>query len=405
MQQHKPIPGIPNNRVTRFLSGILDFLNTKESFYYLISLAVFIRIMFLGFWPTRTTADSFVYIAQAEAILNGSPFPVFPNGYPLLISGILTIAGKTHLYFALLVINLLVQLFTGVIVYKTGHLLFRSSEDETSEMSAHKFAILSLFIFVFYPTQVLFTSYVLTESVTTFLLITSVYLLLKRNYAYAGMLLALAAQLRTVYLPAIFLTAIVVFVIQRRHFLRYVSGAALISALFFGLDLIKITAFPINQSYNLLIAINGYSPKVNHNLSNFAPEAFISPLTTYITFALEHPAEFLLQRISALYELWGPYSFEPNNRLLRILFGVRFLLFVSWIYMAYLILVKKWIIKGGMQLCFFSYISALAVTITVIHTIYFSGYRFIVPLEPLMILLAVSAARTWYHRRTLSPAP
>lgn len=407
MQQHEQFPtqDKTDNRTARFLSSISGFLCKKESFYYLIFLTFFVRLMFFHFWQIRTTSDSYAYIAQAEAILNGTPFSSFPNGYPLLIAGMILLTGKTQLYFGLLIINLVSQIITGIILYKTGLLLFRKNEGNFTEESARIFASLSLMIFAIYTSQVIFTNFLLTESLTTVLITASVYFLIRERYFSSGILLALASQLRTVYLPALLLVAITIFFINRKMFISYLSGAAFISVLIFGLDLFSVTAFPVNQSYNLLLAINIYNGKVVHDLNSFSSGDFAHPISAYLRYAVNNPWDFLQHRLNFLYELWGPYSFEPNNRILRVLFGTRFLLFISWIYMVYLIFIRREFKTGKILKNFLFTVSILVIVITIIHTIYFSGYRFIVPLEPVMILLTVMALKTFFDKRKLKVFP
>ncbi|MCK9210018.1 MAG: hypothetical protein M0P61_04185 [Ignavibacteriaceae bacterium] len=376
----------------------------KHNQLFLWSFALFgilLRVLFIFIWDGRTTPDSFNYIAQAEAILNGNPVSSFPNGYPMLIVLTILIGGKSLLYFLLIAINFIAQILSGVILYKTAMeigrsfyvlSLFNNKFKITLEVFSRLFALAVLFLFAIYPTQIYFTNMVLTESITTLFLTLTVYLFISKKYFTSGIALAVAAAVRTTFLPALLLIFMFLFLNEKSGLKKFTLGAGLI-ILFLGvLNFIGITKFPVNQSYNLLIAINGMSSSINHDLRNFTSEEIKQPAKTYINFAFNKPVEFTKQRLNAFYELWGPYPFEIKNKFIKIIFGIRFGLFLSWI-ISLILLLKKCIRNRNVLLV--SYLMTTSVFIlvsTIIHSVYFSSFRFIVPIEPVMIPMLLLSA-------------
>ena len=357
-------------------------------------IGILLRVTFIIIWQRRALVDSFSYIAQAEAIINGSPVHGFPNGYPLLIAFIILIAGKNSLFAYLITINFFAAILTGYLFYKTALEIGKSfylnyfTENKihiTSQNFSRLFAMVTLFIFAIYPTQILFTNMILTECVTTLFIILAVYLLLTKQFFTAGISLAVTTIIRTTFLPTFLFFLVFLFYFERNKVKNFVIGAAIVLLSAGFLDAVGITQFPSNQKYNLLVAVSGASYEINFDVSKYTIYEQNNPLKTYLSFAVNNPIKFTFQRISSFYELWGPYPFDSKNKFVKIVFGLRFWFFLSWIFSLFYIFRKRQKIKDKLLVRYIIIVSAFIINLTVIHTIFFSNFRFVVPVEPLLI--------------------
>jgi hypothetical protein len=445
---------IKNNFITKILK------REKLLFWSIFLLGLLLRITFIILWDRRLNYDTQNYIAQAEAILNGSPVSGFPNGYPLIIAAIIILAGKNLIFPVMISLNLLAQFFTGYFLYRITKILYSDSinlrksakisenqrNTNNSSITDHLrnpreikksnlFTFSTLLIFAVYPTQILYTNSVLTETFTTLFITASVYGILTNSYFLGGMSIAIASMLRTLYLPALAITFLYILyknirenlrnpragqqkinqsitqsINQRTEqqtinhsiiqspFMKYLLGLALVLSFFALLDILNITKFPENQNYNLLIAINGRSSSINHNISNFSESEFLSPLQTYLNFAHNNTKEFIIQRADALWGLWGVFPFETHHLYSKLLLSIRIFLFLSWIYWLYIFFRRQDIYRNNIFHKFLILLSIFIITITIIHTMYFSSFRFIVPIEPLLLIMFVFTTFNIYSK-------
>ena len=141
------------------------------------------------------------------------------------------------------------------------------------------------------------------------------------------------------------------------------------------------------------------SSSIQHDISGFSKWAHENPLLTYINFIFHNPLEFFIQRINAFYELWGPYPFEINTKVFKLMIGFRFILFLSFV-IGFIHSFKNKIFSFSNEVGRFMIIYSLFIlNITLIHTIYFSSFRFIVPIEPLMFIIFLFAVLFLFSRR------
>ena len=417
---------------TNTLKNIIN--NEKLLLWFIFSLGLLLRIAFIILWDRRLNYDTQNYIAQAEGIINGNPVSGFPNGYPLIIAVVIFLIGKNFIFPVMIFLNLIAQFFTGYFLYKITKLLFPQSSNNPREIQKNNhFTILILLLFAIYPSQIYFTNIVLTETITTLFITVSVYSLIINSYFTGGLTLALASMIRTSFLPALVITFLYILytkfrshqqksakirVNQRENlfasirenpretsfakirenlraerqsinhsfnhpiiqspFTKYLAGLFIVLTIFALLDISSVTKFPNNQNYSLLLALN-------KNPSEATPDTK-SNIQTYIDFATSNPKEFIFQRASSFWALWGVFPLEINNLFIRLIFSIRIFLFLSWVYWLYIFIRKK---EQGLFRLYFIPLSIIMLTITIIHTIYFSSFRYIVPLEPVLLILLV----------------
>jgi hypothetical protein len=337
---------------------------------------ILIRLLFINFWHMNTTTDSFAYIYQAKCILSGHPVSSFPNGYPLIIALLLLFIPQIYLLASLIIVNLAAQIVTGVLLYKTSILLKFSNNKKLA----------ALFLFALYPAQIFFTNMVLTESISTLLVTASVYFLLKRNFISCGVTGFLLSAFRMSLLLWIPITVIILFFpFKDKKYYKLAAAFILTGLLFHSTDFTGLTKFPSNHKDNLIIAINSYSSSLFPSGAKFNFED-PHPLKAYIHFAVNNPVKFTVQRLDALYQLWGPYPSGFNSKIMKIVFGFRFMLFAGFCFLFYNVLIRKKGLVSPIEKKFIIAAGVSVAMITIIHTIYFSNFRFIVPIEPLLII-------------------
>ncbi|MFH0734662.1 MAG: hypothetical protein V1773_06385 [bacterium] len=390
---------------------LINFIIKHNNFllWAISIIGILLRVIFIIVWQRRAIVDSFSYIAQAEAIINGSPVHGFPNGYPLLIALIILIVGKNSLFAYLITINFFAAVLTGFLFYKIALKIGKSiyinyfTEKEvniTSQNFSRFFALLTLFLFAIYPTQILFTNMILTESITTFFIVFTVYLLLTKQFFTAGISLAITTIIRTTFLPTLLFFLVFLFYFERNKVKDFVIGAAFILLSAGVLDAVGLTQFPSNQKYNLLVAVSGASFEINFDVSKYTSYERNNPLKTYLSFAFKNPVKFTFQRISSFYELWGPYPFDSKNKLVKIIFGLRFWFFLSWIFTLFFVFKNDTQNDDKMLRMYLIIVSAFIVNLTFIHTLFFSNFRFVVPVEPLLIPVFLLIIVIYIKKRT-----
>lgn len=342
------------------------------------------------------TSDSQTYIEMGDAILDGKPMSFFPNGFPLLLAAIAHMTGDADPQPAWLVMNALMS--TGIVaaVYLTAR---RWVEPVLALTAAGIIAV--------WPTQLYFTSQLLSDIPSTFFLTFGTYLALRRRPVSAGLLLGIATLVRDSLLPAVLLLAAAGMADRdrRRDMATLLIAIAVAQAFDWSLQMLGVTLPPSHVGLNLLLAITSMSTDVMPSAPpGVTPDQIAHPWATYLGFAFEHPATFLAQRLASLYELWGPWpnaggAGAPRGTLARAIIGLRFpLLLVA--------LCGLWIGRRRAETWM---VAAPLVTVTALHIAFFSSSpRFTIPMEPGAFVLgafAVQGLVTGARKSARPPAP
>jgi hypothetical protein len=113
----------------------------------------------------------------------------------------------------------------------------------------------------------------------------------------------------------------------------------------------------------------------------------IQGVAAYCNAFISSPVQFLTDRLRSFWNLWGflPYKADGFRGGLnyRLLVGLRFPLLILGIY--------GWLKSSKNSIPLLLILPA--VSITIIHTLFFSSTRFTVPAEPFLIILAVIGIR------------
>lgn len=340
--------------------------------------------------PAWFPLDTVTYLEQGKGILTGAPYAFFPNGFPLLIAALWAAVGPAAVPEAIVAVNVIFSVATVGLSYAIGR-----------EVAGRDVGLLAALVVAVFPNQINYARFIMSEVLAGVLLAASVYLLLRHRALWSGFVLGLAVLVRTSLLPALALLLGTILVFRRglKEAGAFLLGAALVAGLHAALLTTGTIAPTQNSDYNLLIALTATSTQgIDFSRSRFearfTDEERAHPLATYVRFAAEHPKEYAKQRLSSLWELWGPWpapgsSEHPRRLWARLLIGLRFLVIVpaAWALLRHRRDERAWILAGPI------------LTITLVHTAFFSTPRFTYVVEPLaIVLVAWLAVGLWRER-------
>jgi len=343
----------------------VDFYIKNISLLFLLIIAFFVRIIAATYTGMpHYTIDSQNYIWQADILKKGGYDNYFPNGYPLII---LIVSMFAPLESGLLWLNIILSLGTILLIFLI-----------TEKLTGNLFiALISAVVLTFYPTQVNYVHFILTEVPVTFFLALAVYLFQKEKLIYSGLALGLAFTIRTtlIFVPLFFFIYLF-FNHQKRESLIWFLSFLIIPSLlmFYGYIVSGNFTLGRNFTHNIYVTIN------QHYYPSFTKA---QGLTAYFNYIISSPAQFLKDRIHSFWNLWG---FLPsvadgfrNRFIYRIFVGLRFPLLIFGII--------GYITSPSKKIPFLLILPAISITL--IHTIFFSNTRFTIPAEPFLIILAV----------------
>lgn len=192
-------------------------LSAKEKYYlYSILLSAFILKIILSFLlQTELKSDSITYhnlalsILSGEYSLNGKPTAFVVCGYPLFLSLVYYVFGEGQ--FIVKIIQSVIEIFTGYIFFKISLNFFNV-----------KYSLLSLLIFSFLPSDLLFSQTILTESLFGFFSMIVLYLCLKNNFInhmfLTGIIFGCAIMIRSSFSFAVILIPLYLFFERKKLF-------------------------------------------------------------------------------------------------------------------------------------------------------------------------------------------
>ncbi len=373
----QPVPGygapadlpldLSTARTAAWLAGLLT-----------AALAARVYVCFLAGLAVQST-DTFSYFEMADAIAKGAPMSYFPNGYPLIVAAVKVAVGDARLVPVLLLLHVLMS--TAVVV---------ASFAIARRLTTRRVALLATALVAFWPNQLNYTRQLITEVPSAFFLTLALAAALAARPLSSGLLFAAATVTRSSLFPAGPLVAACLFVGRRR-----LPAGLLVAGFVFGLALelvlvrLGVIQSASNFGSNLVIAVGSTSGQgVDYSARVFSDQEKAQPVLTYLTFAAHHPADFLWQRFSALWELWGPWpnagdAGAPRSTATRLAIGLRFPALL-------LAIVAFWVGRRRLEIwC----VAMPILAVTVVHTVFFSTARFTFPAEPpLLVLAALGAA-------------
>jgi hypothetical protein len=323
--------------------------------------------------------DTSSYLEMADAILAGAPLSDFPNGLPLLLAGLKLLVGTEHLVTAMVGLNVAMSTATVLLAF----LIFRRVFDR-------QHAVVAALILAVWPNQLNYVPQVLSEVPCAFFLAAGLWAFVGGRMMAAAVLVCMAGLVRSTVVPVAPLLLLLLMWEWRWHdAARFALGLAAAYAINLAAQAAGIIAPPSNLTVNLLVSIGRTSTEgIDFDLGRFSVDERLHPLATHLRFALEHPATYVVQRLSALWELWGPWPnsgapFSDRGPMSRAMIGLRFPLVC-------LAAISLWHYRRRLD------VLALGVPVlvlTAIHIAFFANARFSHPVEPLLAVLAVAGAR------------
>ena len=225
-------------------------LNDKEkrALILIISVSFLIKIFLAFFLQAPIRSDSYDYLNIAGNILKGEysiygkPTAYVGCGYPLFLSFVIYVFGEGQFY---------IRVVQSVLETGTGYLFFLVSRNFFNV----KFSLISIALFSFLPSNIIFSQAVLSESLFGFFSMCLLYLLLRDDYKnrsslifLSGIISGYAVLIRTAFLPALILVPLYFF--YKRKDLScndIISGALKCSAVFAAGALIMLAPWSIRN--------------------------------------------------------------------------------------------------------------------------------------------------------------
>ena len=342
-----------------------------------ITLALLVRV-YASFFAGKEwfSTDTFEYFSLADAILARRPFSYTPNGYPLLIA-VVKLAAKPSWVPAILICVNIVSSATVVI------LVMRIAEAvHPSPIVRYSAGLLCALL----PSQINYVRYLYSEAPATVVFVGGIALLLVERHTTAGFLLYVSNLFRSTLGPVIPLACICVIAFRRtwRAAILLAAGGLVGVMLYWPLEVTGIVHPPGNFAANVLLAIGedaeAWSLSGGDDLSRS-----VTVISRYIAFARDHPREFVRQRLTAAWNLWGPWppagdtpGRRPRSTATRLMIGLRFPL---------LILAIVGFVRS--RRLFPAWICAVPIAvISVTHFLLYAEARYTYPVEPLAVVLA-----------------
>ncbi len=339
----------------------------------ILTLAARIYICFGTGLPWIST-DSLNYIIQAKALLNGGYEFYFPNGYPLIISFFIFISPLISFKVGLILFNIFVSTLSVLLIYSIVEKYFGENKI---------YPLLITAAAAFYPNQLNYVRFILTEVPATFFLVLSLYLFINGKKNLSGLSAGFASAIRTTLLPVSVLFAVYLFFKK-----RFKDGMLFLVFSFIPVSAFLIYGYLKTGAFTLYIDV----PKIFYISLGLeqAPADFLTGMKAYISHFLQHPLNFMYERIQSLWDLWGfmPSSTEGlrENIIFRILIAFRFPIVILALYG--FIKSKKDFIVYYLIIPAFVITCVHALIITSVHENYIANPRYTFPAEPFLIILA-----------------
>jgi len=369
-----------NNAGTK-LSSVLKARSGSEYYPKKIFLGIIffglvcrICISFFTALPNVHT-DSVDYFRQADALLKGGYINFFPNGYPFIVALIKTCFGSSFIT-VLLWLNILMSV---LIIYFTYNIAKKISGRET-------IALMAAFIVAFFPSQINYVRWLMTEVPTTFFLVGAYYFYYNKRKWWAGIFLGIATLVRTEILPILFLLLLMDTINQKKVSFSLLTGSLLPLLVLGSYCYLKTGEFSLagHGRFNIMASITASGSHVDWHYSDKHPEynTNAKAVNLYITTFKNAPLQFIKNRLANLWELWGFYASSSTSGrgvATRIAIGLGNFFLIAFGLPAWWRNRKNYAIM---------ILIIPFIIITIVHIVYFAMQRYTYPVEPFMIILS-----------------
>jgi 4-amino-4-deoxy-L-arabinose transferase-like glycosyltransferase len=193
----------------------ISFKEKKIIIFILVS-AFILKVIFAFILPVKLSSDSMVYDSIAKSIIKlgeysfkGKPTAMLSCGYPLFVAGVYKIFGAGE--FWIRITQSFLEVFTGIIFFFISLKYFNV-----------RWSIISLLIFTFLPSNLLFSQTVLTEPLFGLLACILLFYCLKEiidaKIFFIGLIWGYAVLIRSSFALSVFLLPLFLFVYRKKLF-------------------------------------------------------------------------------------------------------------------------------------------------------------------------------------------
>ena len=348
----------------------------KNVIAIILVLAVLLRIGITFFsGKAHMHIDTFDYYKQADALLAGSFVNYFPNGYPLLIALLKSISGDGFQNM-LLWMNIAMGAGTVFFVYRIAGVFSTSAT----------VPLLAAFLTAVFPSQINYSRWLLSEVPSVFFLTGFYSCYFDKKNTAAGLLMAAAVLVRTEFIP-VFLGTVVLELFFKRTirwgmviaFVLPVLAAAYYCYLKTGLF-----AIAGHSKVNIMYSVTAAGGYIDWDFMTKHPEVQTAEQarSLYMQFAIEHPLQFIKNKMANLWELWGLFpSSSGGNRGL----GSRLLIGASNFFLLTAGAAGWW---RNRRLLSATVLMLPFIVVTAVHTLLLAFPRYTFAAEPFLIIFA-----------------
>jgi hypothetical protein len=338
----------------------------------ILALMVRLFVVFAAPFLEWHTPDTFSYFIQARALLDGGYVGYFPNGYPLLVAMVWSVPGWEGSHVPLQVLSVFFSTATVGLVF---YLVFHWKRNWTVAAAA-------ALIIALWPNHVRYVPRLLSDLPAAFFLISSIACLVSKRWLICGLLVGIAVIMRPSFLPIwLGLCAFTLCQNSKKSAVQVFLGGALPIAAIMGLAYLRSGHVSLgrNMGYNLLKSVGIYREDFHFFQRPPPPDASWQGLEGYLGVLVDKPIVFLNQRLHALWDLWGPWvGGEGRSWVSRFVVGWRLPL---------LLLGLGGLAKNRREPMAWLFAFPV-ICLTGVHVLFFGHPRFILPVEPLLVVLA-----------------
>jgi Dolichyl-phosphate-mannose-protein mannosyltransferase len=329
--------------------------------------------------------DSHDYFLQADALLNGGYTNFFPNGYPFIVAVVKYCAGNSAVP-VLLWMNILMSVLIIYFSYDITKKIF--GQENT--------ALLAAFIVAFFPSQINYVRWLMTEVPTTFFMLGAYFFYYNKRWWWSGLFLGMATLVRTEILPVLVLLLLTDAVYRRKINFVLMAGGLLPLLLAASYCQYKTGEFSLagHGRFNILASITASGDYVDWQYSEKHPEydTKAKAVDLYISTFKTHPLDFIKNRLANLWELWGFYASATivgRSVITRIIIGLGNFFLIAFGLPAW------WKNRKDYNALI---IILPFLVITIVHIVFFAMQRYTYPVEPFMIILAAWTIQRYFRK-------
>jgi len=351
-------------------------VDPQKILWVILLLGLLCRVYIAFFAPLPNIhTDSKDYFSQADTLLKGGYTNFFPNGYPLIVALVKWVAGSAAIT-VLLCINIAMSVCNIYFGFTIANTVFKN----------HRVALLAGAIIAFFPSQVNYVRWLMTEVPAAFFLVGGFHFYYQKKYGLAGLFLGMATLVRTEFLPVFALLLLADAVFIKRINLRLLLGAVLPLVLMGSYCYLKTGEFALagHSRFNTLTSVTASGNHIDFYFADKHPEynTNAKAMQLYLDTLRKAPSAYVKSRAANLWELWGFYAAAtPSGRMVitRIVIGLGNLFLIAFGLPAF------WRHRKNYQVLL---LIIPFLVVTLVHIVYFAMQRYTYPVEPFMIVLA-----------------